>query len=159
VSIGSIYQYFPNKKELLQTLLSQERDLARRVTESALRSEQHSPLAEAIPRIVRAVLAHQRSRARYHDALFHQTARWLGDEQHSGHPSRRSAEALIAAYIRRRADEVDVSDPDRAAVFIVQTVTALAHEAIVAPRNESEGEALALELGRMIGRYLGVSVK
>jgi hypothetical protein len=92
-----------------------------------------------------------------HDALFHEAARELGDEQHADHTSRRGVEDVVATFLRARASEIDVSDPGRAAVVIVQTVSALAHESIVAPRRELEGEALAMEVTRMIVGYLRTS--
>jgi len=154
VSIGSVYQYFPDKKGLLAALIHRERELVRDVTVRALASAEGEALEIAVGRVVAAVLQHQRARAPLHDALFHEAARALGDEQHAGHASRRSVEDVVAAFLRARASEIDVSDPRRASVVIVQTVSALAHESIVAPRPELEGEALATEATRMIVGYL-----
>ena len=154
VSIGSVYQYFPDKKELLRALIGRERDLVREVTVRALASAERAPVAEAVARVVRAVLEHQRARASIHAALFHDAARLLGEEQHGAHPSRRSVEDAVASFLRARSVEIDVSDPRRAAFVIVQTVTALAHESIVGPRPDVDGETLIAEAIRMIVRYL-----
>lgn len=73
-------------------------------------------------------------------------------------PPRRSRYARleddVRGFLEVRRDGIQVDDVARAAFTIVQSVNALAHEALVAPRDEPRGEALGDEAVTLIVGYL-----
>jgi Tetracyclin repressor-like, C-terminal domain len=60
----------------------------------------------------------------------------------------------VRRFLEARRDEIEVDDVARAAFTIVQSVNALAHEAMVAPRDDLHGEALVDEATALIVGYL-----
>jgi AcrR family transcriptional regulator len=127
VSIGSLYEYFPNKDAILVALA--ERHLERMLGEVASRleeaQERAGSLGALLRRFVGAMLdAHERNPA-LHRVVFSEAphppalhACVLQMEEGLAH----SVEAWL-----RRSDEVRHPDPDRAAHLVVQTVEALTH--------------------------------
>jgi AcrR family transcriptional regulator len=154
VSVGSVYQYFPDKKELVRALIQRERELVRDVLGRALETAAGKPLGESIGRIVRVVVEHQAARADYHEALFHEAVHWLGDEHHASDANRALAEDLLAEFLRGRRAEIGVRNEAHAAFVIVQSVNALAHETFVSPRHGIDAEALIREATTLVSRYL-----
>ena len=61
VSIGSLYQYFPNKESLMNALMVKHSDEIIELVESKLISFYDSPVEIVIPEIVKAVLPLMRS--------------------------------------------------------------------------------------------------
>jgi AcrR family transcriptional regulator len=62
VSVGTLYQYFPNREALLHALLAEHLEVAARTVEDAA-GDGSEPLAVVIERVVRAVLAVKAARA------------------------------------------------------------------------------------------------
>lgn len=74
VSVGSVYQYFPNKEAILRTLMMKEREAIAETVERELAADGDLPSPEAVRRVVRALLqafgARKRGRRRVMQALF-----------------------------------------------------------------------------------------
>jgi AcrR family transcriptional regulator len=134
VSIGSLYQYFPNKQALLVSLLEEHLARVHPVVDRSLDelSDPEVPFVEAMHRMFVGLLA------LHHDAD-PRLQRALGEEvPHPPHVRaqhrRREAEynARVAAILRARPD-VEVENPEVAALVLVQATSALsrwlAHEA------------------------------
>ena len=134
VSIGSLYQYFPNKQVILVSLLEEHMARVHPVVERALEdlADASVPYTEAIRGLFERLLTLHR----HADSRLQRT---LGEEvPHPPHVReqgrRREAEytARMAAILRARPD-VTVDDPEMAARVLVQATSALtrwlAHEA------------------------------
>ncbi len=138
VSIGTLYEYFPNKDALLVALMEAhiaEGDaLLRNAGTKALAPE--VPVTEAIDHLVQAMIAlHARDR-NLHRVLFEETpvparVRRRLDEVERG------IAATIAAFLRTRP-EVTAPDPDLAAHILVQSIEALTHRLVVHSERENE---------------------
>jgi AcrR family transcriptional regulator len=134
VSIGSLYQYFPNKQAILVALLEQHLKGLQPVIEQSLQelADPGIPFAEAMHRMFTGLLE-------LHRAEDSRLQRVLGEEvPHPPHIRERHRQregeytGRVAAILRDRPD-VQVGKPEVAAQVLVQATSALsrwmAHEA------------------------------
>jgi AcrR family transcriptional regulator len=152
VSIGSLYQYFPNKDALVGALLE---DYARRLislVETSAVELAEVPLEQATQRIVRAVFAFHRSAPKLHRVLFQQITS-------AGNVERRNAllhnaHQLFLRYFQHHASELRVQDLDMAAFTAMHAVEGIAHAAVLSAPERLENDALIEESVTMLLRYL-----
>ncbi len=154
VSIGSLYEYFPNKDSVLVALA--ERHLARMMSEvqELLDAAQTSslPLTALLRRFVEAMLAVHQRNPDLHRVVFSEAphppelhACVLQMEETLAH----SVEALL-----RRSPELSLPDPDTAAHLVVQTVEALTHRFVHHGIHELGESLFADEVVALIDSYL-----
>lgn len=132
VSIGSLYQYFPNKDAILVALVERHLDEGTAVAGPVLAAlaAQRPPVEVAMRRLVEAMVALHRERPALHRVLFEEAPR---------PPAlRRRLEALegaavaaVEAYLRER-DDVR-RDPGIAARMVVRVVETVTHELTLRP--------------------------
>ncbi|MFI7702831.1 TetR/AcrR family transcriptional regulator [Nonomuraea sp. NPDC049480] len=149
LSIGSLYQYFPNKDAILLTLALAHVDDAARVVQEQLENARH--LEEWLPRLTHALAALHASNPRVHRVLFEEAPR-SPELLRRFHETEEQAVAAVAALLL--ADEtVTVSQPEGAARFVVATIESLIHR--FAGRNPPMKPAeLADEIVLIVTRYL-----
>ena len=152
VSIGSLYEYFPNKDAIVVALA--ERDLERERQEilELLEGSKRDGLTGLLRRFVETVVAfHARSPA-LHRILF----------EEAQHPPETHACVLrfeetlahaLADGLRSRRLRID--DADLAAHLIVQTAESLAHRFVLRGIHELDQAAFVDEVTRLLARYLG----
>lgn len=151
VSIGSLYQYFPNKDAIMAALIRQTQE--QRISALAqVLSQQHSCLPDLIRAVVRAVNEQHRDHSLLAAAIDHEEARLPVQEEIAGYLAV-SGHALRVVF-GRFPNELAGIDPDRAA----RTLPALVRSVVdswanlVPPHPEiAEEEAV-----RAICGYLGV---
>lgn len=152
VSIGSIYEYFPNKDAIVVALANRELERERRQILNVLENSRRKSLTALLRTFVETIVAfHARSPA-LHRILF----------EEAEHPPEAHgcvlrfeeslAHALEAALRERR---VAVSDLDLAAHLIVQTTESLAHRFVLRGIHELDQDAFVEEVTRLLARYLG----
>jgi AcrR family transcriptional regulator len=133
-SIGSLYQYFPNKQSILVALLEQHMSGAHPAIERSL--EDMADTAIPLPEAMRRMFSRLNE---LHDEADPRLQRALGEEvpqppRIREERRRREAEytARVAALLRARPD-VETENPETAALVLVQAAAAmtrwLAHEA------------------------------
>lgn len=154
VSIGSLYQYFPNKESLVGALVV---DLADQMGEEILAlgpALAHASVNDAIATIVRAAIDYSRNDAPLHRALLLELPR-TGAIEAFERVNRRVVDTL-ADWIAARRDELDVSDPSLTAHVIVTALDGLTDHALVFRPELLESPRFERELRRMVSGLLGV---
>ena len=152
VSVGSLYQYFPNKQSLLGELMRRhveelERGMAAITADAAKR-----PLAETVRALIEDnVRAHLVNPA-LHQVLSEEVPR-LGPLDWRIAFGRRAAERVRTALETRRS-ELAIGDLDLAVYLITGTVESAIHDAICERPGDLHSGALAEELTRMLVGYL-----
>lgn len=159
VSIGSLYQYFPNKNALLVALVEREVESGISRMEGWLDAARHAEARSApeglqslLLSFVAALVELHRANPELHRLLFEEASH--PPELHDcvlrleGTLAHGWEEILIAH------PEVVVSDPDTAAHFLVQTAEALTHRFVQHGIHDLPGPAFESELVALLYRYL-----
>ena len=153
VSVGSLYQYFPNKESLVRALIERHDAAMWAVFTDHATLGLGKPFAEAIPAVIDAMFAAHHVDPALHRVLHQQIPR-VGAlailEQTSGR-CRDVVESMLAARPDQhaRADETATT-----ALVIVETVEALIHASIELP--PARGKAVQRHASELVLRYLGV---
>jgi len=154
VSIGTLYQYFPNKDALLVALterhLSEAECVLRAVmTELVLSAP---PLRDGLELMVTAAIESHRHQPQLHRVLFEEAPRppALRDRLDQTFDSACQA---VSSYLESR-QEVHVASPMVAAQLVVQSIEAITHGLLIHPRAGAEPSAYAPELATMLESYL-----
>lgn len=152
VSVGSLYQYFPNKEALVAAVVDRWAEAEIALLADAMVELAALPVRDGVPRFLKRMLeSHARDPAML-TAILQQTLH-LGIERMAGIEAQ--GHALVAAWIRQRADEVDVDDPDATAQVLTTAVTAVAHARVFGTVT-LDRDSLEQALTQMVLRILGV---
>lgn len=155
VSVGSLYQYFSSKEALVVALINRHYDrLVQRLSESAAAMLQ-APIGEAARAVIHAMVEAHRANPRLHAALFENGPFGLKHARDDAPAHRFTAQ--VSAFLRVRHADVDVRDPDLAAVVLVQCSEGLTRYAFRERTELVENGGLEAEILRVVLRYLGCS--
>ncbi len=154
VSIGTLYQYFPNKDALLVALaeshLREAEGILRPVMiELSLRPP---PLREGLELMVSAAMESHRQEPRLHRVLFEEAPRPPALRERLDQAFE-SACHVLAGYLESRR-EVHVTDAAVAAQLVVQSIEAITHGLVIHPRGDATPEDYSREVATMLERYL-----
>ena len=129
VSVGSLYQYFPNKEALVAALVARHNREMLDLLREALKEVASLDLATAIAKLVRAAVDAHRVDPALHRVFDEQVPR-MGQlakiEALQGETFR-----LVKSYLEGRRDEISVRDLDSATSILVTTVEALTHQFVI----------------------------
>jgi AcrR family transcriptional regulator len=134
LSVGSLYQYFPNKDAVLAELVRRHVQAGADVLAQL---PVDGPLEDLLSAAVRALAGLHREDQRLHRVLFEQAPR-PADVLEDLHRAEAAYVALLAA--RLAADPtVRAADPEVAARLVVWTLESLVHRAAAAGRLDDPG--------------------
>ncbi len=148
VSIGSLYQYFPNKDALIDIVQSREKESFREHLEPRFEAMFDLSLREAAHGIVGLLIDYHRDARDIHSALqepaqpdFHDALadRWL---------------PIIVSYLEEHRDEIRPTNLTLAARIALEAVEALTHEMSLRSPELLEDAEYASELGELLLGYL-----
>ncbi|WUH98320.1 TetR/AcrR family transcriptional regulator [Spirillospora sp. NBC_00431] len=146
LSIGSLYQYFPNKDAILVALAGAHLDETADTIRTHL-AEARS-LREWLSALTRALADLHAANPRLHQVLFEQAPR-PPDLVARFHKAEAEAESLVAELLRNDP-ATQVPDPAHAARFVVALVESLIHRF-----TSSDPAELTEEIVTIVTRYLG----
>ena len=158
VSIGSLYEYFPNKDSVLAALLERHTSEGGAEVLGALEGAiaRGAPLLELVRELVAALLRQHRRSPELHRVLFEEMPHSPGADA----CVLRLEDAL--AHRLRAALEADPAcaapDPDLAAHLVVQTAEALAHRFVLHGIHGMAEARFAEEVAELLMRYLAGEV-
>lgn len=153
VSIGSLYQYFPNKEALVAALIERHADEMVAIVGAAVADAMRTTLADGLRAFIDAGAAAHRLNPALHKILHEQVPR-VGRLAKVLDTARRITLA-IEEFLRAHADELRPGlDPAIAAVVVETSMEALVHKAVIEqPELLAEG-VLVREVFCLVSAYL-----
>jgi AcrR family transcriptional regulator len=151
-SVGSLYQYFSSKQQLVTALLERHID----DTMSQLREELPHlsllPVEQAIPRFVELMIASHRVDPALHRVFFEQLPR-VGDYAKI-ETSLNEGLMLAEAYLRAHAADVQPQNHALSAFMLVHSIEALTHAAVLSRPDWLATPEFVAEISALILGYL-----
>jgi AcrR family transcriptional regulator len=152
VSVGSLYQYFPNKDALVSALQVRHGEQMMAVIQRALTRAMEGTLGEALGGLIEATVEAHRVDADLHRVLEEQVGGMAVDALHDEYTD--VMEDRIVALLARHRDEITASDLKLAAFMLMNAAHSLIH---VVVRQRPRGTSLKLatqEIVTMMTAYL-----
>lgn len=151
VSVGSLYQYFPNKAALASAVVDKCCQNFIVAFENAVGDR--ATLADCIGAVVDFSLVSYHITPDLHRVV-HQLAPLLGVADRTQMVSRAAAKA-IESMLRKHAAEIDPEIDLSAAATIIETMLeALAHNVVLAQPKQAPDDTFVKEANRLLTRYL-----
>ncbi len=151
VSVGSLYQYFPNKQALVLALA--EKHFGEQIHRIAMLAKELEklPLRDANKLFIRALMESTKINSALHRALFTEVG-------HLGEPVLRQlqeqAEQAVLEALRRRRHEILPKDLELAAFFLVSAVDSIILRTLTLAQDRFDMAQLETELSALVMRYL-----
>lgn len=155
VSIGSLYQYFPNKEALCAALIDRHMEDMNAAIFAELTRVAVMPIAQAARAVVELTIRAHSVDPDLHRVLTEQVPRIgkLARLRELDEICHRMVAGLLAA----RKDELAIRDPDLAAFILVSTIEAVIHRAALLYPARLRDPRLVDETTLVVTRYLGVA--
>lgn len=154
VSVGSVYQYFPNKDAILVGLIERHIEESRAILAPVVLDaiSRNAPLKEGLGAVLDAMAAIHRERPNLHRVLFEESPR-PPELRAQLDELEEQAIAALSAYLEG-SPEVSVPDSRTAARLIATVLEGATHRIAISDVPDSEWEATARETVRMLVAYL-----
>jgi AcrR family transcriptional regulator len=154
VSVGSLYQYFPNKEALVAALVARHNRETLQLVRDALKRVASSDLKTAMRELVKAAVDAHLVDPALHRIFAEQVPRMgrlakIEDLQ-------REAFLLVRNYLEERREEISVRDLDATTSICVTTVEALTHEFVINKTDilDRDRDRFVDEVTRLMVGYL-----
>ena len=154
VSVGSLYQYFPNKEALVAAVMERHRRDLLQMARATLAEAATLPLEPAVRKLVGVSIKAHSVDPKLHRVLAEQIPR-TGSE--NTETFNQENYALFRAYLEAHGAEIRPVDLGLATFICVTTIHALTHTAVLHHPDSFSGEAyeaLISEATRLIVGYL-----
>lgn len=153
VSIGSLYQYFPNKEALITALAEQHVNTMMEIIESKLKDLSEAPIEVILHELVKACIAAHAVDPMLHKVLNEQVPRINNTNLEQ------QVTALLRNYLEKKCDQIQPQNLDLTVFILVRTVEALTHAAVIEhPELLSNGQ-LEQEITNLLSSYLVEKIK
>ena len=150
VSVGSLYQYFPNKDALIAALVERHVERLRGLFARTLEGVAEAPLEEAARALVEAVIALHRASPALNRVVLEQLPRMgLGETVEAFDAF---AVQLIAGYMARRRADLRPRNLELAAWILMRSLQPLVHAAVrLGPERFDDPEFLEETTALIVG--------
>lgn len=149
VSIGSLYQYFPNREAVLAALLHRH---GHRIFDRVAHEETApQSLDEAVTGVVADVFAAHRIDPALHDALHHDFGH---DHGHEGLTTKAAVRDRMERWPAAVQAEIACGPPAQAHLVVSEIIHSLAHAALVHPDEAVDPAAMEQQAVRAVLAYL-----
>jgi AcrR family transcriptional regulator len=156
ISIGSLYQYFPNKESLMTALMEQHAQEMAELIGTKLDRLFDSPLEIAIPEIITAVVAAHAINPRLHQVLSEEIPR--SERSPQMQQANQRITALLRAYLERWHDRIQPQNIDLTVFILSRTVDSLCHAAVIEQPNLVSDNQFETEISNLLLAYLTQSL-
>jgi AcrR family transcriptional regulator len=155
VSIGSLYQYFPNKEALVAGLVERHVEEMGAAVVAELAKVAAMPIAAAVRQVVELTIRAHAVEPELHRVLTEQVPRVgrLAKLRETDELCHR----MVAQLLAHRRAELAIRDPDLAAFVIVSAIEAIVHRAALLQPHRLVDPRLVDEAALLVTRYLGVA--
>ncbi|MBN3725961.1 TetR family transcriptional regulator [Burkholderia sp. Ac-20379] len=151
VSVGSVYQYFPNKAAILFRLQSDEWRRTAEMLRAILEDVRDAPLVR-LRKVVHAFIRSECEEADMRVAL--NDAEPLYRDAPEAHEARASSEGVIEAFMRETLPDAPAARLALAGELVVATLTAVGKQFSEKPRTAAEIRTYADAMADMLDAYL-----
>ncbi|HEY0992283.1 MAG TPA: TetR/AcrR family transcriptional regulator [Kofleriaceae bacterium] len=155
VSIGSLYQYFPNKAALVGALIEKHVEDMSQLALSELTRVAQLPAREAIRSVVEAMIRAHAVQPELHRVLTEEVPR-VG-RMAKLREIERITHRMVAGLLATRKPELAIEDPDMAAFVLVSAIEAITYRAALFAPELLRDPRLVDETCTRVRRYLGVA--
>jgi len=152
VSVGSLYQYFPNKDALVSALRARHGDQMMAVIMRALTKAMDATLIDGLTGLVEATVEAHRVDADLHQVLEQQLGDMDMDDQHDEYLG--VMEERIVALLARHRDEITAPDLKLAAFMLLHAAHGLIHAVVLQRPKGTSLKHATQEIVAMLTAYL-----
>jgi AcrR family transcriptional regulator len=154
VSIGSLYQYFPNKEAVIASVVVRFADRQFDILATGLEELADAPIEQVVRHLVRGMLAAKRAEPELSRVLLQELPQ-IGQVDVLSDWNERACQLVEFALAARR-DEIDVDDLEMAAFMTVTACHGIVQSTLLDRPELLEGDQLGDHTARMMLTYLGV---
>jgi AcrR family transcriptional regulator len=153
VSVGTLYQYFPNKEAILGALIERRFDELLAQYQTVLEATRAAPIDVAVRAAISGLVHYNLNvGARLH-APFIESISPTGRFVHYRSYMQRFVD-ILAAYLASRAAELRVTDVSMAAFLLVSCADGIAQGLAFRPAEPADAERLTDEATALVSQYL-----
>jgi AcrR family transcriptional regulator len=155
VSIGSLYQYFPNKEALVSALIERHCEEMNSAILAELANVANLPIAQGARAVIELTFSAHAIDPALHRVLTEQVPRIgkLAKLRELDNISHRMVAGMLAA----RRDELAIRDVELAAFVLVSAIESIVHRSALLYPDKLKDPRLLDEATLLVTRYLGVA--
>lgn len=155
VSIGSLYQYFPNKEALVAALIEKHVEEMSALLMGQLVRVAALPISQGVRIVIELTIQAHAVDPELHRVLTEQVPR-VGRMKRV-HELDALGHRAVTELLKARQDELAIRDPELASFVLCSAIEAIVHRAVLHAPEKLRDPRLVDEACALVTRYLGVA--